>query len=115
MTSSNFNDLSEKIANLDKGDSDGRLYGIILKAGNANSWRQVYPENGTDFKLEELYVFVGSPIEVVYTDNKQLMVINEEGKIKGLPLNMTATMFSGLFPDDVIAGDALMCSLDMVL
>ena len=46
------------------------------------------------------------------------MVINEEGKLLGLPLNMDATViFRAHYPDsnDYIVGDALVCSEKQIL
>ena len=75
----------------------------------------IEPKNGTDFQLEELQAIVEGHIELVYLPNNQLMVLNEEGKIMGLPYNENATkqcsvVFceSGCF--DFIVGDALICN-----
>ena len=114
MSENSHKDLADALEGLTKLDSDGRVYGVFIKAGSVSSWRKVYPVNGTDFKLSELYDFVSDPIEVVYMEDL-IMVINEEGKSSSLPLNMTATMISGLYPNDVIVGNALVCSKDLVL
>jgi hypothetical protein len=108
-------DLADLLEGLNKPDSEGRVYGILVNAGTVNSWRKVYPNNESDFKLSELYDFVGDPIEMVYIDDDHFMIINEEGKLSGLPLNMTATIISGLLPHDVIVGNALICGKDLVL
>lgn len=71
---------------------------------------EVAPKNGKDFSLEELQGFVDGYIECVYLDSKTIMVINEEGKLNGLPYNHDATVLSGLYPHDVIVGPALICS-----
>lgn len=49
------------------------------------------PANGTDFTLEELQKIVGGYIEVVRLDDGAIMIINEEGKLHGLPPNERAT------------------------
>lgn len=67
---------------------------------------EVQPKNGTDFSLEELQGFVGGYIEIVRMDDEHLMVVNEEGKVYGLPINMTASM---LIMRDTIVGDVLVC------
>jgi hypothetical protein len=53
----------------------------------------VEPKNGKDFKLEELQRIVGGYIQLFYLANEsgEVMVMNEEGKIEGLPLNEKAT------------------------
>lgn len=67
---------------------------------------ETQPKNGTDFKLEELNEIVGGYIEVLTLNDDQIMVINEEGKVYGLPLNLKATDMYGL---DFIVGDVLVC------
>lgn len=74
----------------------------------------IEPKNGTDFQLEELQAIVGGLIELIYLPNNQLMVINEEGKINGLPYNEKATnLCSVVFREagcfDFIVGDVLIC------
>ena len=74
--------------------------------------------NGSDFRLEEMQRMVGGIIEIVYFDDNTVMVINEEGKLLGLPLNMDATaIFRAHYPDsdDYIVGDALVCSDEQIL
>lgn len=71
----------------------------------------VEPKNGKDFSLKELQGFVGGCIEIVYLPNGDLMVVNEEGKMNDLPINMKATMAYGL---DVIVGNVLWCNKSQV-
>lgn len=78
----------------------------ILVNGHIN---EVQPKNGTDFTLEELQERVGGIIELVdYTETKY-MVVNEEGRLLSLPMNLTATRMLSIerpipFP---IVGDVL--------
>ena len=53
----------------------------------------VEPQNGKDFQLEELNRFVGGYIEIIRPLDipGHIMVINEEGKLKGLPFNPMAS------------------------
>lgn len=79
---------------------------------------KVAPANGSDFRLEEMQKMVGGIIEIVYFDDNTVMVINEEGKLLGLPLNMDATaVFRAHYPDsdDYIVGDALVCDNEQIL
>lgn len=76
---------------------------------------EVQPKNGRDFTLEELQRIVKGYIEVVqlpYSDG-QIMIINEEGKLEGLPTNDAATQLAwrhgGIDTRDYIVGDALLC------
>lgn len=67
----------------------------------------VTPENGRTFSLSELQGYVGGSIELTRTHSGRLMFIDEEGRLKGKPLNATATaLYEG--PDDIV-GDALTC------
>lgn len=70
---------------------------------------EVAPKNGTDFQLDELQEFVGGYIEIVTARDGRLIVLNEEGKLNGLPVNVVATILYGN-PDDAIVGDVLVCS-----
>ena len=70
---------------------------------------RVEPE-GDFWSLEELQAFVGGYIELVrvpygyLNSGSFLLVVNEEGIPKGLPLNFLATIISG---SSQIYGDAL--------
>ncbi len=75
--------------------------------------QEVNPKNGTDFSLEELQGFVGGYIQILHIGRCELMVINEEGKLKNLPLNRDATAIANLrgrlLEGDYIVGPALIC------
>ena len=84
----------------------------MAKLLNANGTKlKVKPKDGVKFTIEELQRFVGGHIEIVRLDGKDVMVINEEGKLKNFPMNVAATalfnMHHGL--SDYIVGDALIC------
>mgnify|MGYP001576913111 CR=1 FL=1 len=71
-----------------------------------------YPPKGKTYTLEELQKAVGGYIEILHPpDRALLMVINEEGKLQGLPPNEAATRLMGdrLLPGDYIVGNALVC------
>lgn len=62
---------------------------IITPKGEIKSYE---PANGKTFTLKELQQAVEGYIEVYpSTDRKQLFVMNEEGFLKGLPLNVLAS------------------------
>jgi len=77
---------------------------------------EVQPKNGTDFQLDELQDFVEGYIEIIQLANDEIMVINEEGKLLGLPLNLMATIPYQLTygPIDQIYGNALVCKTSEV-
>ena len=75
----------------------------------------VKPKNGKDFKLEELQGFVGGLIELVYLNNKRVMVVNEEGLVYDLPFNELASdccQVAGV--DTLIFGDVLVCDSKLI-
>lgn len=73
----------------------------------------VKPKNdGKPFTLDELKTFVGGWIECIFISQKQVLVINEEGKLMNLPYNAVATeAYRMAFQPnrDFIVGDALLC------
>ena len=80
---------------------------IYLPCGMKN---EVSPGNGKYFTLKELQTVVGGYIECLSLNNDMTMVVNEEGKLEGLPCNGLATEIacnSGFF--DIIVGPALVC------
>ena len=77
--------------------SDGRIEAIT-------------PKNGRKFTLAEMQGVVDGFIEVVPTHDNRMMVIDEEGKLKRKPMNMTATLLYQYGGHDEIVGDVLLCS-----
>lgn len=77
---------------------------------------EVSPNNGVDFKLEELQTIVNGYIEIVWMPNDEIMVVNEEGKLMDLPLNEIATtIYRNAFGYcDSIVGDVLICNNNQV-
>lgn len=90
----------------------------IIKADGTTI--EVEPKNGTDFSLEEMNEIVNGYIEIVWfhdgSDN--IMILNEEGKIEGLPYNHQATIIAqqgkAISLTDNIVGDVLLCHKDQV-
>ena len=59
--------------------------------------------------LSELQEYVGGYIEIVWLRGGKILVVNEEGKINGLPINMNATYIIGEHGmDDNIVGNAIL-------
>lgn len=78
--------------------------------------QDVKPVNGNDFKLKELQSFVDGYIEIVRLSSIDIMVINEEGAINGMPLNEKATSLyneslkeQGYNEPQYIFGNVLVC------
>jgi hypothetical protein len=73
---------------------------------------EAQPKNGTDFSLEELQGIVGGYVEVVSIHYGQIIVLDEEGKLKGKDRNNKATELYRLrrLTTDFIVGDVLVCN-----
>ena len=71
------------------------------------------PKNEIDFSLEEMQAIVGGYVEVVNLKDGRIIVLNEDGKLKHLPLNVQATQLYNM-PDDFIVGDVLVCESSKV-
>ena len=54
---------------------------------------EVTPKEAT-FSLKELQGYVGGFIEILHMQNK-LMVLNDEGRLRSLPLNAEASRLAG--------------------
>jgi len=71
---------------------------------------ELKPENGKHFSLKELQGCVDGFIEIVESSDGRLIVLNEEGKLKGLPVNQKASTLYKYAGHDVIVGDVLICN-----
>ena len=83
---------------------------IVIKTDGTKDALQ--PKNNKVFTLEELKSVVGGYIEIVQLTKDYLMVINEEGKLLDLPINVVATRVyrKSRNTEDFIVGDVLICS-----
>ena len=72
-----------------------------------------YPDN-EEFELEDLQNFVGGYIETVptYFDNDVILLVNEEGKLKGLSYNEVASAIQHFTRADLLCGDAVLVRVD---
>lgn len=74
--------------------------------------KEIQPQNGTDFKLEELQAYVDGYIEIVNLQNGEILVINEDGKDR-YQTNETATKLArkhrAIYYWDWIDGDVVLC------
>ena len=66
--------------------------------------------------LEELQTFVGGYIELVKLNREEIMVVNEDGKLYNLPVNIIATtIYQKVIPSkDVIVGDVIICNDSLI-
>lgn len=81
----------------------------LIKADGDTS--EVQPASGASFTLAELQAFVGGYIQIIPVGSA-LYVLNEEGKLLGLPANMAAThrAHDFLFQGDYLCGAVLICA-----
>ena len=86
--------------------------GTIYKSNGEVQERTFSKEN---ISLREMQEVVGGYIEFLYLKNNLVMIVNEEGKIIGLPFNANA---SQLLKDnninDVIVGDVLVVNQNLI-
>lgn len=95
---------------------------VVRKPGDpplaaATVGEKILPANGKDFTLDELYRYVGSPIDISTFPDGRMMVLNDEGKLTNLPVNVEATVIyreawkakSDWAAADTIVGDVLLC------
>jgi hypothetical protein len=78
----------------------------LLRANG--SIENIEPRNGKHWQLEELQDLVGGYIEVARTLSGTWLVIDEEGKLKNKPLNVSATRIYQYGSHDPIVGDAVL-------
>ena len=76
------------------------------------------PTEGKVFRLKQLQEIVGGYIEIIQLPKKEkLMVLNEEGKLEGLPQNQLAQqIWDEEFGKDTdfIVGNVLICNPTMI-
>lgn len=77
---------------------------IITVSGEIKA---IKPKNGKAFTLKEMQDVVEGYIEVTQTVEGKNMVVNEEGKLIGLPYNAKATSIHKY--NDPIVGNVLVC------
>lgn len=88
------------------------MQSVIIKTDSLQ--KKVDPANGTDFSIDELNEFVDGYIEILHIGDK-LLVCNEEGKLKNLQYNATATcLINAAGIKDYIVGNALFCDKDKI-
>ncbi len=79
----------------------------IIKADGTKT--EFVPKNRKYFQLSELQNVVGGYIEIVPATDGRIMIVNEEGKLKGLPYNHIASNLHGVWNDPIV-GDVLVCA-----
>lgn len=77
---------------------------------------EVAPVKGEQFTLKELQDIVGGYIQLLYLPHGSIMVINEEGKVHGLPYNEVATIALGGsdYEGEYVVGRVLICDFKSI-
>ena len=73
--------------------------------------RDLTPKNGKTFKfVGEAYDLIGARmIQICETHDGRLLLVDEEGKLTGKPINVAATALYAYGAVDPIVGDAIVC------
>lgn len=66
----------------------------------------------TNPSLQDLQGAVGGFIETTLAIDDKILVVNEEGKLQGLPVNPAASQLLKFPLSDVIVGDAVLCTYE---
>ena len=76
----------------------------------------VVPKNGKILSLREMQLLVGGYIEIIRLNDGRLIIVNEEGLLHGLPVNIEATniLRRDHSTTQYIVGNAIVCDGDMV-
>jgi hypothetical protein len=88
-----------------QGIAKGEVMAFWIKANG--TVQEVKPPVGAAFTLGELQGMVGGYIEIVRTHTGDFMVLNEEGKLQGLPINEVATERYQYGTHDPVVGDVV--------
>ena len=75
------------------------------------SHENITPKNGKTFKfVGEAYDLIGARmIQICETHDGRLLLVDEEGKLTGKPINVAATALYAYGAVDPIVGDAIVC------
>ncbi len=78
---------------------------------------EISPNDGKEFQLEEVQERVDGFIEIVYLNDKQIMIVNEEGKFdkeQNVFATAIADLHQALGRGDYICGDVVICPSEML-
>lgn len=85
------------------------MYAMHIKTDGTK--KEIKPENGKQFTLEELQEYVGGYIEMITTSDGKKMIMNEEGRLNNLKINPQASILTnGL----TIVGDVVVCDEKLI-
>lgn len=64
----------------------------------------IHPDNGNKFTLDEVQKVVGGYVQVIRLAHNMKLLVNEDGLMKGLPLNILASQMA----NRKIVGDVIL-------
>lgn len=67
---------------------------LLYKPGESEPSHPM-PANGKTWTLDEVQGLVGGYVQLIQLDDGLTMLVDEEGRMKGLPLNQGASLLSG--------------------
>ena len=82
--------------------------GMLLSSENAEHLTLYLDKKDEKPTLEKCQEFVGGYIEVIFTSDGRQIVVDEEGRLKGKPINVDASEEA----NRTIVGDAMILSGD---
>lgn len=80
--------------------------GMLLSSENAEHLTLYLDKKDEKPTLEKCQEFVGGYIEIIFTSDGRQIVVDEEGRLKGKPINVDATEEA----NRTIVGDAMILS-----
>ena len=80
--------------------------GMLLSSENAEHLTLYLDKKDEKPTLEKCQEFVGGYIEIIFTSDGRQIVVDEEGRLKGKPVNVDATEEA----NRTIVGDAMILS-----
>lgn len=93
-------------------DFNDMVKGTVYKSNGKIEDKSFSKKNIT---LKEMQEVVGGYIEFLYLKDNLVMVVNEEGKIVGLPFNARATqLIKENNINDIIVGDVLVINQNLI-
>lgn len=88
----------------------------LIKASGET--KEITPHDNVKFELEESQSLVGGYIQIIRIGYGEVMILDEEGKLKDKPVNMVATLVAksrrAIFSNDCIVGDVILCKDDEI-
>lgn len=80
--------------------------GMLLSSENAEHLTLYLDKKDEKPTLEKCQEFVGGYIEIIFTSDGRQIIVDEEGRLKGKPINVDATEEA----NRTIVGDAMILS-----